>query len=48
MIYNIFANQKSKVRITEQSKGRVQKEEYIQHSNTWKYFFDCPTQLAES
>ena len=50
MIDNIFANQMSKVRIIEHSIGDGSEKLYIQHSNTWKFFFffGCPTWLAES
>lgn len=56
MIFNIFANQMSKVRITEHSIGEgAEKGIYstFQHLEVLSFvffffFFGCPTRLAES
>lgn len=52
MIFNIFANQMSKVRITEHSIGEgAEKGIYstFQHMEVlFFFFFGCPTRLAES
>ena len=52
MIFNIFANQMSKVRITEHSIGEgAEKGIYstFQHMEVlFFFFFGCPTWLAES
>ena len=51
MIDNIFANQMSKVRITEHSIGEgSEKRIYstFQHLEIFFFFFGCPTWLAES
>lgn len=51
MIFNIFANQMSKVRITEHSIGEgAEKGIYstFQHVEVLFFFFGCPTRLAES